>query len=864
MEYLDKKTIEFKREKLIPVLVEQYLDKAFPAMEFKLRGNWWKSKYHINGERSTDGKEQTTINKNGKTLRDWNGEKQYVFDFAMQQYGLNERDTIERLAGICGLPLPEKDPEFEKRWAARNAKRDALNASWERQQAALFTPEGKAVLDYLHNERGYDDELIKTMELGYLSPEEAATLYDLGEFGPKADDASKWKKKNYPKDFPLSIPYKSDGKLCGFEFRYVTEEAKQKHGKGKYRKTDSLKEKTHALPFLFDVQAIKARGKAVIVEGELDALHAYAKGIKNVVASSGQGGISETALALIAENAKFVTFIPDNDKQSEEDIKNGKEAEGVKAVKNGIALAKAEELHLRSFVTKLPDAYKDVDEYLREHTGEKLAYLLENTDTSTGVEIGNVYADWWKYQLVLDAARTKYEENPDSPIYNEQLKDDVCDIANECNLDDVREGILADFGEHFPNIKGYMKERADRLREEAAKQAAAETAKQAAKEYANLVAQGKIDEANEFMEASLAEQKKKSNADRFADLWHLPTWEEFKAAFRNKPEALETSYKFEFAVNGEKIETDEVPLTIPSGALTIIAAPTSHGKSTFLQNLALDIAKRYTEKDILYFTFEECMEDVQAQLTNTYLDVQLHKESKRHNQLDTIANYLKTGSTQYMKAEVADTFVHGAEDFFTRYLASGKIHVWYKDYSLETLVDALEAATERYPTTAIFIDYIQILKSDKFARQPRNEQLKNVCIALKDFSVKKRLPVVLAAQLTREAATPLRMDNTLISESSDIEKAANTIVCLWNSQFKTGIAGEKKANSDEIKELNVLGSKDFVLGQEGKLFAKLTKRRGGRGVGKFAIWDYKGYSKKVVENFDPSTPEPEEPEYTEV
>ena len=180
---------------------------------------------------------------------------------------------------------------------------------------------------------------------------------------------------------------------------------------------------------------------------------------------------------------------------------------------------------------------------------------------------------------------------------------------------------------------------------------------------------------------------------------------------------------------------------------------------------------------------------------------------------------------------------------------NGKIRIFYREYNLDTLIEALEFAVFNIPTTAIFIDYIQILNSMKSSRQPRTDQLKEICISLNKFATKHKLPIILAAQLNREAKTPLTMNNTQMAESSDIEKAANTIICLWNSKFKL------KADpiGDEKKEMEKLAEKGFRIGcndKEATIYAVVTKMRGSRGVGMYSIFPYKGYCGKVVENYD--------------
>lgn len=802
---------QFKEDALIPTLLDSYLDKAFPSMEFVERGNKWISKYHIDGSTSHS-RDQSYIYKSGTKLHDNNGNEVGIFDFAMAQFNADFMETIKRLADICNLQLPEADPEYTKRMEAAKEKQNALNASMERQKTALFSPEGKVVLDYLHNERGYTDETIKAMGLGYLSTDEAAKLNELGEEIPY----------NIA-DFPLSIPYTSRGKLRGFKFRYVTDEAKTKYGKGKYRNTTSLNGKMNSLPYLYNPTNIQER--VIVVEGELDALHAYTKGIKNIVATS-KGSLTGETLSLLMESGtlKRVVLVPDNDP-------NGR---GYENAKNSIKVV--EEHNLEAFVVTLPEGSKDVDEYLTKASANELNALIEQADR----------AKKWEFWRLIENLQKKYPEDYLTGIHASETEAEVFTLANSCKDEVLRAEILNTYAQcyNIPNIEEKVVAKANEIREAEEAKDRADKAKAAADTYSKLVADGKIREANSFMAEALAEQKKLGGTGAYGDLLKVPTRAERLARFKDKPEALETSYQF--TEGGEPL-----PLTLPSGALTMVAAPTSHGKSTFLRNLALDVAKRYTDKSVLYFTFEESEEDVIAQFTNTYINTLLHAPSSKHPQLEAVVNYYRTGETKYIADNALTEFKRKEMEFSTNYLDNGKIRIFYRDYNLETLIEALEFAVNHIPTKAIFVDYIQILRSQKYARQPRNEQLKEICISLKDFSVKYKLPVVLAAQLNREAKTPFRMDNNQMAESSDIEKAANTIVCLWNSGFKASTYGDKGLSKDEKDELETLKNQGFELGKSGKIFAKLTKKRGSRGVGMYALFTFNGYSGKIVENYKP-------------
>jgi hypothetical protein len=70
------------------------------------------------------------------------------------------------------------------------------------------------------------------------------------------------------------------------------------------------------------------------------------------------------------------------------------------------------------------------------------------------------------------------------------------------------------------------------------------------------------------------------------------------------------------------------------------------------------------------------------------------------------------------------------------------------------------------------------------------------------------------------------MSGDNIAESADITRYANTILLLWDSAKERDIRGGKSAylNTPEGQRLQ---SRGFNLGESGKLFAVLSKNRGG-------------------------------------
>ena len=828
-----KDITRFINEELKP-RIYGYIPQIFPELHFTKKGSKYVSCLHADGTEGTGRKEDRSVVTEKyptKVFDNTRQEAKDVITLYMENNHITEVwEAVNKLCNTVGILPPEYTPEEKERYRQQEQRRTALEASAEKQKKALFAPEGRDVLNYLHS-RGWTDSEIREAELGYISTMEANTINaqrSIGDF------------------YTLSIPLRSGSTLYGFKFRTIRKET---NGQDKYTYLYGTEKKGN----LFNLTGIlQENGSIVVVEGELDALHAQVRGINGVVATGG-GKLTEELLDVATDRGiKRITLLFDKDER------------GAKFVRESIDVAHQRGISV--LVATFPDGeilsdgrtIHDIDEYLQAHTPQELRSLINNA----------IYGS--KY-LLDDLVQSTIKEcgGQITDAIEIDLRNKVISLANHTPNEVERDMVLSqyanlvDIDEKQAFTESALRAIADRERaeEDSLKiRKATEKAIQEAKDLCEK--EGNVQGALRKMGEAVSKIKLIGDREKYGDLLKTPTREERIRIFKDKPEALITSYQF--SMGGETTGAEPLLFTIPSGALTILAAPTSHGKSAFLRNLAIDIAKRYKNENnsVLYFTFEESEEDIIAQFTNTYIGKLLHSESKRHTQVETIIEYFKTGEPNYIGGSIADIskdeFIQRELQFSTDYLDSGKIRIYYKDYSLETLIEALEFAVSNIPTKAIFIDYIQILRSQKFSKQPRSEQLKEICISLKDFSVKYKIPVILAAQLNREANTPFRMNNTQMAESSDIEKAANTIVCLWNSSFKLKLYGGKEPNKDEKDEIKELENKGFKMGESGKIFAIITKARGNRGVGMYDIFDYKGYSGKIIENYKPPKEEEQE------
>ena len=836
----NKDLTDFIKEDLYPALYRD-LDKVFPEMGFKKAKTKWISSHYLNGS-PTEGqkyrRDKTFVSENRISLiKEQGGDYKDLLTFYMEQNRVtNIFEAVKDICKIVNITPPPESEESKARYKAEKEKQEIITLSYERQKKALFSPEGAEALRYLKEDRGYPEDLIRKMGLGYLSEKEGNFLEQRTQIG------------YYPsyKDFPLSIPYYSKGRLQGFKLRYVSEEAKQKYGKDKYRNTANLNGQMNRNPFGLSPLNVKNGTKKertlIAVEGELDALHAIAEGVENVIATAGANGISQEKANTIAEwgyNSVILTLDTDGAGQAftEQSIE--------------ILLNKG----LKVYVATLPDA-KDTDEYLSKHTAEEFKAVLADC----------TQAVYYLFKKEVD----RFNSTARTQIDFDKFQDKVIELSLRTKDEVLRGRILDSLKDAFgvsgeEAYKGY-KQKADRLKAEQEKRVALQKSDEALKEATRLLSIGNKDKAKEKTKEALDKLKTAEGEDKYSFLLKDNTdelWERYK----NPPKTFDTAFKLSIALKNKKGEKEIIPyrLSFPSGAISVIGAFTNHGKSKILQSIALDGLKADWEDGImLYFTYEENEENVNIQFLNAYTDIELTKKAKNipnAGNFRTIKDYLYNGDTTFFKKEKdangltpLDIF-RKAEEEWKNIRKEGRIRIIKPESNtLEELIDMLKYAKEHLPIRAVFLDYIQELYLDDTKRiGSRPDELKKIMVDLDLFAQEANIPIIAAAQLGRAVGGPGGLCNQIISDSGWIERKASEIVLIWSSN------GEKDKDSGDLKKLTeIVGSQYaeiFQKEEEGYLFLKLTKSRT-IPKGAKAVVEIHGNSGRVQRNEDlPKPPE---------
>lgn len=839
----------------------RHLDKVFPSMNFveKTLSDKWISPKNIDGtDPKHRKKDKTFVLKYSFHLMQENGEGEttdLISKFMDFNNIVSRKEAIKEIAKILNLEVPKGS---SKDWEEKQKKLEAFALSYDRQKRALFSPEGAHVLKYLREKRGYtNDQLIRDMGLGYISPSEAKYLNDNFQAG------FTWNVEQYP----LSMAHFSDGDIIGFNCRCISKDIAEKWGK--YKKTENLNSSINENPFGIVPNTLNKnldkKWEVVIVEGELDALHAIALGLPNVVAAS-TGNISrEKVITLRKYGYRNIVILLDADGAGEEGTKK--------------SILTISDEGLNAFVATIPDG-KDADEYLQRHSIDELKELVDNAN----------FAELWLYFK----EREKFEQTQKTDIDKSNFVRNYIQIASRQKDKTKRERLYYYLSRDFQDIditsieKGIREEVESNISEEESEgsvkralkdlRAASttisegntlegtdtlqdalrtikrdgqkENALQVIKKETEYLSSGSdIDwkrkkESIAELKGAVKDLKEAEQEDTFASLLKDNTeelWDSYKVA----SQALKTKFSFwNYAVK------DYFDFSFPSGAISIIGAQTNHGKSKVLQSIALDTIESMEEGEtVLYITYEESEGGVNAQFLNSYFNDILTRQGVRGSNLKTITDYLTTGSTRYMNGDTIEKFFQKEKEWKV-IRREGKIKIVRPDDNfLQTLTALILYATKKLKVKAIFIDYVQEIYVEDWSKYSRTDELKQAMVELDAIAQRTNLPIIMAAQLSKEAVSPLDLYNQFIADSSWIGRKASEIILIWSNKFDIQAKGQKEKAEKEDRILREIP--DFKIGDNnsGQLYLKITKSRF-IPTGSYAIVNIDANTGRVKGNLD--------------
>jgi replicative DNA helicase len=452
--------------------------------------------------------------------------------------------------------------------------------------------------------------------------------------------------------------------------------------------------------------------------------------------------------------------------------------------------------------------------------------LLQEAGKQVYIRVGDREVRDYKYQLQYVFNRYQDKEAETGSLTDKQVDSFTAEIVGiAARLQPIDKDIFVKFFTELEPIKklGITPESLDKTVDKLNKITSQEEQTKELQTLLNdakqLQEKGKTNEALQLLSQKVGQVKLRDKAEEFKKLTQPVTEQGIREKLQSREDYLKTGYTIE-----------GIDLELPTGALTILAAPTSHGKTTFLINLAINTTKAYPDKEVYFFNYEEEATAIQVNALNCFIGKDISVNNTR-----TIKDYLIKNTTEFVKAEERDYFTLKTKEFFNDYLSKGRINISYIDYNVETLIDFIRYLHKTAKPGVIYIDYIQLLNlpNGKYKTYSRQEELKTICTLLKEVAVDTGLPIVLGAQFNRQVTNLLKIHPTEIGEAGDIERVANLVLGLWNLEH---IELAKDTDTKELEKKK--------QGYETGLYTVVLKNRGGK-IGQEEILNFNGNARKI-------------------
>lgn len=674
-----------------------------------------------------------------------------IWDYVKEKDGLSQQATLQKLAEYAGFELPKGSEMTYDRVEKIKRRAQILEVC-----QSLFRDHLKQhieALNYLKT-RGIEvEDEIDEAELGAFPPipELKAYLLSRGFSEEVIEESQILSQSNMGRTHILTIPFRDPNKqLKGFIVRAIRPgiEPKYLYTKGEMRNT------------LFNFKPHSRTRQLVVVEGILDAVIAEIKTNLNNVVATGSNSITESQF----ENAKrygvtqFV-FGFDNDKAGLE----GTEKAVRRAQKYGVQAYVMSPYDLQLWDKENnPDAIKDPDEYIRKKGAASFETLVR---TAMGA------AAWRARQLLLANKSLGESQHGLDTILSLALEQEA-GIIDPIEADQFLQIICHYCGTTLEKLNyRRMELKAKRRNEEAKKDILA-----AAKKIADLANNGDVRQALEHASNSFAELKAKTvTVERrpytLADLrTHLQT---MKEGLRSGLDMLDRYIRFK------------------PGSLSYVAGRPSHGKTTMLSALCMNMVENYPDLTFPYISIEEISQQVSLKMINALSEEVLDEAMNLYQ----IANYITGENTGNPK-------INAGIAKFEEYTRNNRLLI-VEDISFIHDIEAY--ATEqcsKHKVGAIFIDYIQKIRSDgKFGS--RQLELQAISARLLDLAKFLKIPFIIGAQMGRnkEQKVKLRLDN--LREAGDIENDAAIVLGIWNEAMENAQIREEPV-IDRVVPLDIV------------------------------------------------------------
>lgn len=817
-------------------------------LTFERRGGLWVSAQNPDGS-THDGehrKDRTTLKQGRDRSGDatiwvnYNGDGypagQTIWKYLHWLWNTNEHvEVLQRLGDAYGIQpdLSAYSPEQIERVQRRRTEADMLRHITKCVTAALQSPKhGEVARDYLKrrglqaSERmgawnsGIRVAIKDSMKKKYGLSEKAAEDYLVRFFPPY-----------YPDDYQLVLPYYNGaGNVIGFALRLTSDKLTytDKDGaevkKKKYQYSAEMPRGTGYCEALHGGDEV-----AYIVEGQIDAENMKQHGFGNVIALGGQSIGDDFIKTLQRYNVRKVMLIPDCEYYDADDERKGIGVAGrrkTKATSEDIAallphmataysgdgfisvrVADLETADSRQQKTKV-----DADAYLNDYGEAGMRGVVHDAVQWYEAELRAIVEDYADDTDTMTAKATDVFCSMQNPAQRQRLKDSITS-AKYGYLATLRNAGLSAAELTLIEAHGGHSTWASRIAEVVADMGKAKT--------------------SESMGALLTKAQQIQQADAYADFAAQidATREEIHAQVADKPDYLQTSWTlwrehYDKATQETKYY-EARKISFAPCAVSVLAAPTNHGKTLILLQTAINAAKD-THSMFLYLSVENDLEQLYVRAVTAYMgDVWSDSEQNPRAALREHIRAADCPRTLFGK-NGKSIDVDGYIRKYWREVAPYLRMAWTNtdidaiQNNVQNIVEAWRA--QGLNVGGVFIDYLQRVQYPAMHAHSRTDELKGICDRLNDIAKATKLPIIVAAQFNRDATKTggdmldgVELAN--IGESAGIENVAEDVYLLWQidkintakyhpAESKGGSAGRFKILPNQYRSRRCFADED--------------------------------------------------------
>lgn len=642
--------------------------------------------------------------------------------------------------------------------------------------------------------------------------------------------------------YKLVMPYYRNGIVRGFVFRNIRKDCEPKD---RYRYSKDLGRGGYC-------DFLSIGDPVTIVEGQFDAIRLMQAGVNNVVAIGGAKIGEDIAKLLAARNISAVTYVPD----LEFDEKGVQKTKLIDEAIKGFLSVKVdgEPVIKNLYIAELsaPQGANlnglkiDADEYGKINGNAMLVESINTPVVSWDYELQRLRNEAYKIEQRDGSINIAWFQREFDAIYNR--------YANPYERQRIKEYINSDEAKQTFEPFGVTVEALTDIDDNARNREYVNRVAQCATELDDAIKKG----ANPVRIAEISAQLVAAQGSNTREEWDRQLNESYDdelQAIANQPETLKSRWELgNIAKGGKYVKYTNIEY-YPAD-LSVFCASTSHGKTMFLMQSALDMVRDNPDKTFLYVSCEEYKPQLTERALNVYLDIPTTASGREKDVMpsdtpftnpycfieQTRKRAIKTTIKGYKLCEGYPTQLGGmfakSEHFeaLSKRIDEGikeygrvvrpRLKFIHTDATAESITANLLYFVEKYRNEgktigAIFLDYMQLLNSET-KHFSRTDELKDVCKALKRVAVSLEIPLVIGAQLNRSSIKDGIDDITVanLGESADIERIAHDLYFIWQ------IDKTKRDNYFKIGEKT-----KEVEGKNGKIERKKTGEQ-------VEIWDY--------------------------